>query len=203
MRLKPPAYACFYFNLKRSGIYEIQEIVPETINSADRARYILKIGGFPVDSILVNQNQGSGAWVTLWRTYLPANLPIEVRVEDSRQNTTGPVLRADAIKMILWQELTETDPLPNLAPREFLLGQNYPNPFNNSTRIRFQVPHRTQVKIDLFNVAGQQLETLVDDIREPGMYEIGLNSDHLASGIYFYRMQTDKFLQVKKMTLLK
>lgn len=199
----PPAAASFYFNLKRSGIYEIQQIVPETINSADRARYILKIGGFPVDSILVNQNQGSGAWVTLWRTYLPANLDVEVRVEDSRQNTTGPVLRADAIKMILWQELTKTAPISNLAPREFLLEQNYPNPFNNSTRIRFQVPYRTQVKIDLFNLAGQQLETLVDAIREPGMYEIGFNADRLASGIYFYRMQTDKFLQVKKMTLLK
>lgn len=199
----PPASAVFHYKLKRSGIYEIMQIVPKTINSTDRARYILKIDGFAVDSLMVNQNEGSGDWVSLWRTYLPANLPIEVQVKDALHHTTGVVLRADAIKMILWQELTKIDETLDPVPKVFQLGQNYPNPFNNATRIKYQLPHRTHVKIELINVMGQQIQTLVDATREAGSYEIQLDAGRLASGIYFYRMQTDKFLQVKKMTLLK
>ena len=88
-------------------------------------------------------------------------------------------------------------------PIEFLLEQNYPNPFNPSTTIRFSVPNRDNVCIKIYNPMGELIETLLNDIREPGNYEVIFKSGNLSSGVYFYQIISGRFSDIKKMIVLK
>ena len=94
------------------------------------------------------------------------------------------------------------------APLRFYLAQNYPNPFNPLTTIQFSIAMHTKVKLEIFNVLGQKVRTLVDDKLAPGVYQIkwkGQNDEGipLGSGVYFYRLKAGKFVKVRKMILLK
>jgi hypothetical protein len=86
----------------------------------------------------------------------------------------------------------------NLIPTEIQLAQNYPNPFNPNTKIRFAVPESGRVKVDIFNILGQQLDILVNEVKEAGYYEINFENRNLASGVYFYRIEFKKRTLVKK-----
>lgn len=89
------------------------------------------------------------------------------------------------------------------APEDFILYQNYPNPFNPKTRIKYSVPHASLVQIKVYDVIGNEIETLVDRERLSGTYELTWNAANLPSGVYFYRIQAGEFIQTKKMLLLK
>ena len=89
------------------------------------------------------------------------------------------------------------------TPVDYSLSQNYPNPFNPSTRIVYSVVEPTQVRLTVTNILGQVVETLVDDFRNLGTYEITFNASNLASGLYIYRLEAGSTVISKKMTLLK
>ncbi len=93
-------------------------------------------------------------------------------------------------------------------PTEFVLGQNYPNPFNPTTTIDYSVPAQSRVEIQIFNVLGQTVRTLVDEDQTAGSYKVTWNCTddggrQVSSGIYFYRITAGSFTQSKKMVLLK
>ena len=88
-------------------------------------------------------------------------------------------------------------------PVEYSLGQNYPNPFNPVTVIRFSLPHKAKVLLEVFNLLGQRVEVLIDKELEASSYKVDFNAKRLSSGIYFYRLISDNFVQTKKMLLLK
>jgi hypothetical protein len=93
-------------------------------------------------------------------------------------------------------------------PTSFELSQNYPNPFNPSTTIEFATPTATHVKLNVFNILGQSVKTLVDETLPVGRHSViwdGTNNQgrQVASGIYFYRMDTKDFRETKKLLLLK
>jgi len=88
-------------------------------------------------------------------------------------------------------------------PKTFQLDQNYPNPFNPVTTIKYAVPKIAHVRLEIYNALGQRVAILVDDTKQPGYYNISLNASHLASGIYFYRLQSEYFIKVKKLMVLK
>jgi Secretion system C-terminal sorting domain len=91
-----------------------------------------------------------------------------------------------------------------LAPIEFALLQNYPNPFNPETMIKFSVEATGPATLRLYNAIGQEVATLFDDVAEAGTYyRIRLNSSQLASGVYFYRLESGKKRDVKKLMLMK
>jgi len=89
------------------------------------------------------------------------------------------------------------------VPRDFVLQQNYPNPFNPSTKIKYAVPEESPVSIKVFDLTGREVTTLVDEVKQPGSYELTFNAEKYASGVYVYRMMAGSFVQVKKMSLLK
>lgn len=89
------------------------------------------------------------------------------------------------------------------APEAFSLEQNYPNPFNPTTTIKYQLPELSFVTIKMFDVLGNELETLVNEEKPVGSYEIEFNASALPSGVYFYRLQAGDFVETKKMVLLK
>ncbi|MBC8043306.1 MAG: T9SS type A sorting domain-containing protein, partial [Rhizobacter sp.] len=88
-------------------------------------------------------------------------------------------------------------------PNAFGLKQNYPNPFNPSTTIRYELAAPSDVKLNVFDVLGREVATLVNQRQSAGNYRVGFNASNLSSGIYFYRLQTGNFTQTKKMLLVK
>ena len=88
-------------------------------------------------------------------------------------------------------------------PKEFMLCQNYPNPFNPTTTLEFGVPVDSKVKVEIYNVLGQLLAVLVDEVKQAGYYKVTFGSQSMPSGVYFYRMTAGTFVQTKKMQLIK
>ncbi|MCX6152036.1 MAG: T9SS type A sorting domain-containing protein, partial [Ignavibacteriales bacterium] len=94
-------------------------------------------------------------------------------------------------------------------PKEFSLQQNFPNPFNPNTKIRYSLPSNSSVKLIIYNMLGQEVRVLVNEIQESGSYEINWVPDGIASGIYIYRLEaranggTSNFISSKKMIYLK
>jgi C1A family cysteine protease len=95
------------------------------------------------------------------------------------------------------------EPLINSVPKTYNLAQNYPNPFNPSTIIKFALPKPERVNIDVYNIMGQKIETVLNEPMRAGYHEIEFNAQNLSSGVYFYRIEAGEFQQVKKMILLK
>ena len=91
----------------------------------------------------------------------------------------------------------------NGIPSSLELNQNYPNPFNPSTVINFSIPTTFQVNLSVYNSLGQQVATLVNSIRSPGNYTATWNASNAPSGVYFYRLKTDKAQLTKQMLLIK
>jgi hypothetical protein len=90
-----------------------------------------------------------------------------------------------------------------ILPTKFELSQNYPNPFNPSTTIQFSLPKATQLKINVYNMIGELVRTLVDGNYDAGYHKVTLNAADLPSGAYVYRIESADFVQVKKMILIK
>jgi len=88
-------------------------------------------------------------------------------------------------------------------PVSYKLYQNYPNPFNPSTRIRYSVPQTSNVLVKVFDILGNEIETLVNEEKSTGTYEITWHAEELPSGVYFYRLQAGDFVETKKMILIK
>lgn len=90
------------------------------------------------------------------------------------------------------------------TPFEFDLRQNYPNPFNPSTRISYAVPQPSEVTLKVFDTLGREVQTLVSELKEPGIYSVDFDASHLSAGLYFYVLRTNRgFVATKKLLYLK
>ncbi len=104
---------------------------------------------------------------------------------------------------------TGIEDLAGITPSDFELSQNYPNPFNPSTTIRYAVPNESKVSISIFNLLGQEVATLVNDIQSAGYHEVIFNAANLSSGVYLYKINgisttgSKEFSSTKKLILLK
>ncbi len=110
---------------------------------------------------------------------------------------------------IFWLKLNEMGNITSVGstplepPKTFVLEQNFPNPFNPETRIRYHLPVKSHVKLQIINLKGQVVATLVDEAESPGVHSLVFNAGHLPSGIYFYRIITNKITETKRMLLIK
>ena len=91
----------------------------------------------------------------------------------------------------------------NFYQNTYKLKQNYPNPFNPSTTISFSIPNTEYVTLDIFNMLGQKMETIIEQHLNPGNYHIKWTANNLAEGIYFYRLKAGNFMMIKSMILIK
>jgi hypothetical protein len=98
--------------------------------------------------------------------------------------------------------VTSVPPIGEL-PHQFVLYQCFPNPFNPVTTIRYDLPHSAHISLKVYNVLGEEVITLADEVRSAGSHEVQLNATGLASGVYFYRMQAGSFAETRKFVLLK
>ncbi|HBQ59643.1 MAG TPA: hypothetical protein DD671_08470, partial [Balneolaceae bacterium] len=88
-------------------------------------------------------------------------------------------------------------------PEKFALEQNYPNPFNPTTVIQYSVADVSNVQLQVFDVLGRRVATLVNEVQAPGAYTVNFNARNLSSGTYFYRIEAGDFSSIKKMMLIK
>jgi hypothetical protein len=88
-------------------------------------------------------------------------------------------------------------------PTEFSLSQSYPNPFNPSTNIRYGLPQKAVVRLDVFSTLGQRVATLVNEQEDAGYHDVAFNAGRLASGTYFYTITAGDYHASKKLLLLK
>lgn len=121
--------------------------------------------------------------------------------------STGPELQsASGANTRYVLQITKTDfneaPITEL-PTQVELSQNYPNPFNPSTSIQFALPESQQVRLDIFDLSGRLVKTVVNEMRNAGYYTLQVNASALSSGMYFYRLTTPSSVVTKKMMLVK
>ncbi len=109
----------------------------------------------------------------------------------------------DTFTVVLKKVLVGVKEAPSVIPTVFALSQNYPNPFNPSTRIEFAVPKESRVRLEVYNMLGQKIATLVDEVRTAGNHAVQFDASGLASGLYFYKLSTNEVSFLKKMMLLK
>jgi hypothetical protein len=158
---------------------------------------------------------GSGAWSTIYSgpnrywsdsiiNYDPNvidSIYFRARVRDS-QNIWSIWSETFDTKMIM-SNVSLLENSPNVSPSEFVLSQNYPNPFNPSTKIKYSVPQSSNVVIKVFDILGNEIETLVNEEKQVGTYSVEFNASGLSSGVYFYSLHSGNYIETKKMIFLK
>lgn len=107
--------------------------------------------------------------------------------------------------LLLTQRETENNPLKgiNSLPINYSLSQNYPNPFNPVTKINYSIAKQGLVTLKIYDILGREVKTLVNEVKSPGAYIVDFNGSSFASGVYFYKIQSGNFMQVKRMVLIK
>ncbi|MDQ7816909.1 MAG: NBR1-Ig-like domain-containing protein [Melioribacteraceae bacterium] len=115
-------------------------------------------------------------------------------------NSFGEIIRSVAgwIESIVSVENNDTN-----IPTEFTLFQNYPNPFNPGTTVKYRIPIRCHVELEIFDILGRKIRTLVNELKEPGEYSSKFIAKGEASGVYIYRIKAGDYISVKKFILLK
>ncbi len=158
---------------------------------------------------------GSGTKIYLWDTAQPLSMFLETEHEITglykKPNsetlyvlTTEELLIVENGKASTLKELpVSNESEPTTLPNNITLFQNYPNPFNPSTVISFQLPVSSSVKLAVFDMLGRKIATLVDGKSPAGLQEVTFNAQGLASGMYFYRLETNGFTLTKHLTIIK
>ncbi len=123
-------------------------------------------------------------------------------------NISGPNLMCATFSTdIFWrpadQVVTSVREENNSAPKVFALSQNYPNPFNPTTQISYNIPKAGMVHINVYNVLGERVAEIENGFRQAGSYNVTFNASDLASGVYYYRIESGSFTSTKKMILLR
>lgn len=93
--------------------------------------------------------------------------------------------------------------MEELVPNEYQLGQNYPDPFNDRTTIKYCLPKKSNIRLEILDYKGRKVRVLVDELKEPGTYKIELSGKGLKEGLYFYCLTAINFKETKRLLFLK
>jgi hypothetical protein len=181
------------------GIYDVYGWWPSNSIYSYSTRFVINAGG---NETIIDKTQktNGGQWNFLSEARLNSNGIISIKMS----NNTAGIVAADAFRIIYRGPLSSV--ADEINPKDFTLYQNYPNPFNLQTTIRFDLKSQSKVQLRIFNSVGELVETLVDQELGSGTHEIIFDTNHhksLASGIYYYNLQTGESSQTKGMILIK
>lgn len=129
--------------------------------------------------------------------------PKMVTLPDGGSGVTPPGSTAPPTRFQYVVAMVGIQPVSNEIPGEFKLYTNYPNPFNPITKIKFDIAKNTNAKLLVYDVLGRVVETLISGDIKAGRYEIDFDGYSLASGVYFYKLVTNEFVETKKMLMIK
>lgn len=189
----------FKFNISNNGLYKTAENVTANIVPLDTFAYLigstdLSFGNISVgETIASNESQ----YICFMDGKFPEN-PYEVKFA-AEIKSDGYLFWRDTTSIIVGIEAQVQN-----TPTEFSLSQNYPNPFNPKTVINYQLPVSSMVELSIYNILGQRVATLVNKKRPAGNYKVEWDASDFSSGVYFYRLKTDKgFVHTRKLVVLK
>jgi flagellar hook assembly protein FlgD len=154
------------------------------------------------------ENLSNAQTINLTGVVYPVTISIEgmnVKLEDAIDGSKVSTVVKDGSSFVLENSSVNILKVSseNIVPNEYSLEQNYPNPFNPTTTIKFSIPEVSNVKLTIYNAIGQKVAEIVNSTMEPGSYSINWDATNVASGLYFYELNTNNFSSVKKMMLLK
>jgi hypothetical protein len=175
-------YSAFYANQVNGRDGSFGVIVPNVLSQGVRR---VERRSLAAGVVAVSATDDDGIW------------PSGVNTINPTGGTTELVLAGTDVQ---W---TSTVQSSRLNSQEYILFQNYPNPFNPSTTIKYQVLHRSHVRVRVFDALGQEVATLVDEMKNTGNYSIDFSGSSLSSGTYFYKLTAGKFMQTKQMMLIR
>ncbi len=154
----------------------------------------------------------SSSGVQQWAAYYdgPAGLeddPVSIALDPAgniyvtgRSQGVGTAYDYATVK---YSQTTGVNDPPDDVPSEYSLSQNYPNPFNPTTEIRYQISEVSHVTLNVYDILGREMATLVHEVKRPGAYTVRWDATRFASGVYFYRLQAGSFIETKKLILLR
>jgi hypothetical protein len=146
------------------------------------------------NSVPLDQNSGHQI-VPDWNNL--ESSPVKILIDLGNDGTIDDSIFVDNQTVGIGNGIAQT------IPAQFRLLQNYPNPFNPATTITFDLPEETRVNLTVYNILGEQVAVLINRTMKAGRHRTDFNASALPSGIYFYRVSTEKFSAVKKMILIK
>ena len=186
----------------------------EEAGDFDITPYVATVPGFGNFTLLVDNEDISGRRdVTStggWQNWTP--IPVEdvyldegehiLRIEaDSDSDPNGWLFSVNYFDVTQNTSVSNEDVVG--IPGKIELNQNYPNPFNPTTVISYSLPEASDVKVEVYNMLGQRVALLVDEMKQTGRHTISFDAENLSSGMYIYRLQADGFVQMRKMMLVK
>lgn len=154
---------------------------------------------------LVSTAQGAYAEVVANINYVNDDVPDTCLISFSIVGNAGQahVGSSFIIDDVSFGPSTGVEATGNIVPTQYALSQNYPNPFNPATLIEYSLPHAGKVRLQVFDLLGKEVASLVDEQQGAGTYRARFDGSSLPSGSYFYRLQADGFSQTKKFLLVK
>jgi len=173
------------------------------------------VSGNPVTNVgwINTQNRDTRNLVSTGPFYLEKDEPQEIIIAYVIGRGTDPlnsvtIARENVQRAIQEYEsnfasMAYTPPAPTSPVTNYVLYQNYPNPFNPTTTIRYELPQDGVVTIEVFDILGQKVKTILSEFKKADRYEVTFNSSRLASGVYIYQLRVNDFITSKKMLLLK
>ncbi|MBN2092892.1 serine hydrolase [candidate division KSB1 bacterium] len=214
LKLKLPFIS---FNLGSMSL----DTIPDNVQSFDTTLYVHNIGG-ATDSVFTCIDCGtadSNAFCVSPKAFeiapgdsqaityqiTPSYLePKLYRTKIIVQSQLSPIQPSTFIS-ILFRITKSPSSIEKISevPTSFVLKQNYPNPFNSTTVIEYSLPSQTHIKLTVYDILGQEIITLVNQQQKPGTYKCELNTRDYPSGVYVYKLETEDFMQVRKMLLLR
>lgn len=152
-------------------------------------------GQFVFENSLISLSQNSGHQVV--PDWNDLQQPLKILIDFGNDGTID-----DSI-FVKNQATNIEDEGSLLSPDSYNLAQNFPNPFNPATNIRYSIPQRSSVTLKVYDILGNEVAALVNEEKDQGVYTVTFNAAALSSGIYFYTLRADGFVQTKKMLLIK
>jgi PKD repeat protein len=182
-------------------------------NVSPTVKYTFKIRklGTTLDYNYVSDNNGADSVATFRNSFLDSlgltlgysGDSIRCTWRASATNGVDTLLASSAFIVTFKRSTIGITQISSNIPGSYLLYNNYPNPFNPSTIINFDVPHKSKLRIKIYNALGEVVSVLADRNFDPGKYSVDFDGSNLASGIYFYSLEAENLMQVKRMVLVK
>lgn len=191
---------------KSAGTLREENFTSSTIRKSQSRTYAVNPAGLEGKVVRAKITVETNQVKTEKASALPDAFPEEVqRARLNKRRSTNLVLTRH------YSEVNEARPKPDVeqltvlqdTPDSYNLSQNYPNPFNPSTIIRYQLPSNENIRLEVFDLLGRKVSTLVNERQSAGHYSVTFDASHLASGFYIYRLRAGDFIQSKKLFLVK
>jgi len=182
-------------NIQQDSIYNIDI---RYASNQSGGKFILSLDGNLISPSPYVTVPITGGWQT-WQTLTIPNIQLP-----SGTHSLQAQFLSGGFNLNYFLFTTVTNSVKNEGEKIiFYLSQNYPNPFNPNTQIKYSVPSRSFVELKIFNVLGKEVAILVNETKNAGEYSVSFDASKFPSGVYFYRINAGRYMDVKKMILIK